>query len=110
MKTESAVDNIISITDLRRDIDVLKRRLKKNRYTWVFRNQKPFFAVVRPDEFWELRKSRDSVKEMEDEKRKRRHEAVKFFAKVRQEAGNWNATETVIRMRDEEARQWKKER
>ena len=107
METEPAVDNMISITDLRRDIDVVKKRLERNRFTWVFRNQKPFFAVVRPDWFRELRRNRKDL--AEEEKRRRRRNAYDSIMRIREEADNWNATEVVIKMREEEARKWKKE-
>jgi len=106
METESALDNIISITDLRRDIDVVKERLERSRFTWVFRNQKPFFAVVRPDWFRELRRNRKNL--AEEEKRRRRRNAYDSIMRIRKKAGNWNATEVVIKMRDEEANKWKK--
>ena len=100
---------MISITDLRRDIDVVKERLRKNRFTWVFRNQKPFFAVVRPDWFRRLRENQERLEDKREELLRRRRRAAKSFAKIREKAGNWDATGTVIRMRDEEARRWKKE-
>lgn len=108
MRSTNTFKDIISITDLRRDIDILTKSLDKNRYTYVLKNQDPLFVAVEPALFEDLRETQEYTKGMKEYRKQKIGEAVKSFKEIREKMGSWPATETVIRLRDKEYERWKK--
>lgn len=98
-------DNIISITDLREDIDSLNKCLTKYPYAAVFKNRFPLFIAVRPQWF---REAILAEKETSQRSLSKRRKAASYFNKVARQAGDWQATKTVIKMREERKQKWTK--
>lgn len=98
-------ENIISITDLREDIDTLMERLTKYPYTFIFKNRNPFFIAVEPNWF----KEKILTKKTREKKAlTKRQKAATYFDRVAKEAGNWEATKLVVEMREQEKQKWTK--
>lgn len=93
-----SLDNTISITDLRQDIDSLTKRLAKYPFTVIFKNQDPFFIAVKPSWFKKEVLGREKTGQVLAQRQK----AAAYFRKVAQEAGDWQATNVVIEMREKE--------
>jgi hypothetical protein len=107
MRSTGAFKDIISITELRRDIDTLTKKLDRIRYTYVLKNQEPLFVAVEPALFEDLQETQKYAKEREKYRKQKIGEAMKSFKEVREKMGDWPATETVIKLRDEEYERWK---
>lgn len=103
--TAFSLDNIISITDLREDIDSLRQRLAKYPYTVIFKNRSPFFIAVEPEWFQKEVLNQKKTKGLGS---KNRQKAVRYFDKVARETGDWQAAKVVIKMREQEKEKWKK--
>ncbi|MBI2641787.1 hypothetical protein HYW87_04330 [Candidatus Roizmanbacteria bacterium] len=92
---------IVSITQVRRDIDVLNRILEKEDEAVVMKNQKVMFIAVKPDKY----------NQMKSTTRKERIEgALKFMAESRKKykfSGNY-VSDYIVKMREERAKKWKK--
>lgn len=98
-------ENIISITDLREDINALTSRLAQYPYTFIFKNRNPFFIAVEPTWF----KEKILTKKTREKKTLiKRQKAATYFDKVAKKVGNWEATKLVIEMREQEKRKWTK--
>lgn len=97
-----SLDNIISITDLRQDIDSLTKRLAKYPFTVIFKNKDPLFIAVKPSWF----KKKVLGKEKTGPVLAQRQKAAAYFRRVAQGVGNWQATKVVIQMREKEKKQW----
>ena len=51
-------------------------------------------------------KAEDEMKDTEDYRARKIREAMEFFKEIRKRMGAWPATETVIKLRDEEYERW----
>jgi len=93
----SPFDNVISISDLREDIDSLTRRLVKYPFTIIFKNGAPFFVAVEPAWF---KKEVLGKKETKKQALSKRQKTAAYFNKIARRAGDWQAAKVVIEMRE----------
>jgi len=99
----SPFDNVISISDLREDIDSLTRRLVKYPFTIIFKNGAPFFVAVEPAWF---KKEVLGKKETKKQALSKRQKTAAYFNKIARRAGDWQAAKVVIEMREQEKKKW----
>lgn len=99
----SPFDNTISITDLREDIDSLTKCLVKYPYAVIFKNRTPFFVAVEPS--WFKKKVLGKRKTERQVLAKRQKIAV-YFNQIARQAGDWQAADVVIKMREHEKQKW----
>ncbi|OGK25504.1 hypothetical protein A3A46_02770 [Candidatus Roizmanbacteria bacterium RIFCSPLOWO2_01_FULL_37_13] len=101
MNIQQLDQKIVSITQVRRDIDVLNRILEKEQEAVVMKNQKILFIAVKPDKY----------NQMKSTTRKERIEsALKFMDASRKKykfSGNY-VSDYIVKMRDERVKKWKK--
>lgn len=95
---------IISITQLRRDIDALEKVLTREEEAVVMRNQNVLFVAVTPDKYQKLKTGNIH--------QDRITEAIETIKRLRETAGKKRkgitTTEFIIKMRDERVNRWKK--
>lgn len=99
MKIQQFNPKIISITQLRRDIDVLEKVLAQEDEAWVMRNQSVLFVAVAPEKYRKLR----------DNGRIKR--AITIINKIREDskkAKRPSVSGFVVKMRDQRVKKWKK--
>lgn len=101
MNIQELDQKIISITQVRRDIDVLNRILEKEDEAIVMKNQKVMFIAVKPEKY-------DQVKE--STRKERIQKAMKFMESMRSKykSDKELASDYIIKMRDERIKKWKK--
>lgn len=101
MNIQQLDTKIISITQVRRDIDVLNRILEREDEAVVMKNQKVMFIAVKPEKYNQVKSST----------RKERLEKVsKFMDASRAKykfSGNY-VSDYIVKMRDERVEKWKK--
>ncbi len=92
---------IVSITQVRRDIDVLNRILEKEDEAVVMKNQKIMFIAVKPEKY-------KTVKETS--RKERITSAMKVMESLRSKykSDKELASSYIVKMRDERAKKWKK--
>ena len=92
---------IISITQVRRDIDVLNRILEKEKEAIIMKNQKVMYIVRKPEM---PKQKKTAIRE------KTIDEAMKVMASLRAKHKFTKevASSYVIKMRDERAKKWKR--
>ncbi len=100
MNLQQLNPKILSITQLRRDIDALNRILEKEKEAIVMKNQKVLFVVVSPNRYQYLKKTREE----------RIDEALKVMSRLRSKykAPGDSVSDYVIKTRDERIKKWKK--
>lgn len=92
---------IVSITQVRRDIDVLNRILEKEDEAVVMKNQKVMFIAVKPERY---KKVKESIKSGKFEKAMKVMESLRKKYKAKTEL----ASDYVVKMREERVKKWKK--
>ncbi len=100
MKLQQFDPRVVSITDLRRDIDALEDVLKTEEEAWVTRNQKVMFVALKPEKY----------KRMVGKKAKK-DQAVSMVSEVRDKYGKdkkVSVSDYVVEMREERKRKWEK--
>lgn len=100
MKLQSYDPNLISITEIRRDISKLNQILEEREEALVIKNQEVYFVALSPKKYQELKNRKQEKKEavlMVNELREKYGEDVKE-----------NVSEYVSKMRDERKEKWKK--
>ncbi|OGK24579.1 hypothetical protein A3D76_00435 [Candidatus Roizmanbacteria bacterium RIFCSPHIGHO2_02_FULL_37_9b] len=92
---------IISITQLRRDIDVLNRILEQENEALIMKNQKIIYVIRKPD---------ISAQDKKTKREETIEKAMKIMASLRSKhkSNKEVGSEYVIKMRDERANKWKK--
>jgi len=98
MNIQQFNSKIISITQLRRDIDVLEKTLRREDEAIIMRNQDILFVAISPNRY----------KELQGTRRERTTQAVKEIDKLRTQYkfSGQPVTEYLIKMRDERVRKW----
>lgn len=95
---------IISITQLRRDIDTLEKVLKKEDEAIVMRNQDVLFVAITPKRYKDLYPATT--------RKERITQAVQAIDKMRINHGKTRgpnkASDYVVKMRDERISRWKR--
>lgn len=101
MNLQQLDPKILSITQLRRDIDILNKILEKEKEAIVMKNQKVLFMVVDPDKYKRLKEQ----KEDNDF-----NQALDIMATLRSKYKSKRslASSYVIKMRDERRKKWTK--
>lgn len=101
MNLQQINPKILSITQLRRDIDVLKKILEREKEAIVVKNQKVLFMVVDPEKYKKLIEKKDDnaitnslsiIKKLREKKSLKRNSLSSY----------------VIKMREERIKKWKK--
>ena len=103
MKISQFNPKIISITDLRRDVDILEKVLAQEKEAWVLRNQNLLFVAIAPEKYQELKKSEEDNKGMEA--------AIATIDNIREKFGKAKkrkVSDYVSEMRDEAVKRWKR--
>lgn len=99
MNLQQLDPKFLSITQLRRDIDILKRILEKEKEAIVLKNQKVLFMVVDPEKYKQLKnkKEEDSF-----------NRALNTMARLRSQykSKKNSASSYIIKMRDERRKKW----
>ncbi len=92
---------IVSITQVRRDIDVLNRILEKEDEAIVMKNQKIMFIAIKPERYDQVKAST---------RKERIEKAMKFMELMRakHKSDKELASDYIIKMRDERVKKWKK--
>ena len=101
MNIQQLDQKIISITQVRRDIDVLNRILEKEKEAVVMKNQKIMFIAVKPEKYNQIKEST---------RKERIGKAMKVMESLRSKykfSGNY-VSDYIIKMRDERVKKWKK--
>lgn len=90
---------IVSITQVRRHIDVLNRILEREDEAVVMKNQKVMFIAVKPEKY----KAKN-----ENTRQQRIEEAMKFMESMRKKHkfSKEVVSSYVVKMRDERAKKW----
>lgn len=92
----------VSITQIRRDIDVLKKALNDQGVAWVTRNQDIMFVAIDPKKYKEM-VGKESGYQIQEAVDKVNEIQTKYGDK-----GSKNSTEVISNMREERAKKWKK--
>lgn len=98
MNLQQLDPKILSITQLRRDIDILNRILEKEKEAIVMKNQKVLFMALSVDRYELLQRTR----------KERIDEALKIMSELRAKykaRGN-SVSNYIIKMRDERRKKW----
>jgi DNA repair exonuclease SbcCD nuclease subunit len=99
MNLQQLNPKILSITQLRQDIDILNKILRKEKEAIVMKNQKVLFMVVDPEKYKQLKekKEKDSFEE-----------ALRIMEELRSKYKSKNnaVSSYVIKMRDERRKKW----
>ena len=99
MNLQQLNPKILSITQLRQDIDILNRILEKEKEAIVMKNQKVLFMVVDPEKYKQLKenKEKDSFEE-----------ALRIMEELRSKYKSKNnaVSSYVIKMRDKRRKKW----
>lgn len=100
MNIQQINPKIISITQLRKDIDALNKILAEEDETWVVKNQDVLFVTIKPEKY----------QQMKEEKTERISQAIKLIESIRAQhkSDRELALNYVIKMRDERIAKWKK--
>ena len=102
MKLAQFDPKIISITQLRRDMDALEKVLALESEAWVMRNQSLLFVAIAPDKYKEVMATRKGLSFDQAA-----GAAAELRAKYKHKKGS-PASDYVSRMRDERIKRWKK--
>ncbi|MBI4999841.1 hypothetical protein HZB97_03670 [Candidatus Gottesmanbacteria bacterium] len=104
MKIQQFNPKIISITQLRRDIDLLEEILTRENEALVMRNQSLLFVAMTPEKYYDWEDDRkgarmisDVIEEIEQIRKNRRSKPRKGLV-----------SDYVSRMREERAVKWKR--
>ena len=103
MKMQQFEPKIISITQLRRDIDTLEEVLARNEEAWIMRNQDLLFVALAPERYRQLRSGRVGKNKIET--------AVATIQRIRSkyaQAKKRVVSDYVSLMRKERIKKWKK--
>ena len=96
---------IISITDLRRDVDSLRKVLDREEVAWVMRNQDVMFVAMKPEKY-------ESLNEKGPEKKMNKmKEALAGLDEMRNKLKmpkGKTLSSYIIKMRDDQAKEWKR--
>lgn len=100
MNIQQINPKIISITQLRKDIDALNKILAEQDEAWVVKNQNVLFVAVKPEKY----------QQMKEKKTERIKQAIKLIESIRakHKSDKELASDYVIKMRDERIAKWKK--
>lgn len=101
MKLQDFNDRTISITQMRQDIDVLKKALKHQGVAWVTRNQDIMFIAIEPEKYKQL-----VGKESDYQIEKAVDEINEIQAKYGDQSDK-DSSEVISKMRQERAQKWK---
>lgn len=96
---------IISITDLRRDVDSLRKVLDREEVAWVMRNQDVMFVAMRPEKYDSLNEKR------QESKMSKMKEALAGLDEIRNKLKmpkGKTLSSYIIKMRDDQAKEWKR--
>ena len=99
---------IISITDLRRDVDSLQKVLDREEVAWVMRNQDVMFVAMKPEKYESLN---EKNKEDKMQPKMSMAEAIKKIDEIRERhivPKGKSVSSYVIKMRDERIKKWLK--
>lgn len=102
MKIQQFNPKMISITQLRRNIDVLEEVLTSEREAWVMRHQSVFFVALKPERFQQLQAPKTPFFSID--------QAIRKITQIRNEFGKKkkSTSDYVIKMRDERVGKWRK--
>jgi hypothetical protein len=104
MKIQQFNPKIISITQLRRDIDILNKVLEREKEALVMRNQNLLFVAITPEKYQKLQGEKENSQTIKA--------AVATIERIRSHFSGAKKTtsvsEYVSRMRDERVKKWKK--
>jgi len=103
MKMQQFDPKIISITQLRRDIDVLEEVLAQNEEAWIMRNQDLLFVALTPERYRRLRFGRP-----EESKVKAAITAIQRIRSKFSQTKKPVVSNYVSLMREERIRKWRK--
>ena len=92
---------IVSITQVRRDIDILNKILDKEQEAVVMKNQKVMFIAVKPERYKTVK---ESIRSGKFEKAMKVMESLRKKYKAKTES----ASDYIVKMRDERVKKWKK--
>ena len=92
---------IVSITQVRRDIDVLNRILEKEDEAIVMKNQKIMFIAIKPEKY-------STNKEASRKEKITSAMKVMESLRARYKSDRELATSYIVKMRDERVKKWKK--
>ncbi len=101
MKLQQFDPRVVSITDLRRDIDTLEDVLKSEEEAWVTRNQKVMFVALKPEKYKRMVGKNAKISQ-----------AVSMVSEVREKYGKdkeVSVSDYVVEMREERKKKWEKE-
>lgn len=102
MKIQQFNPKMISITQLRRDIDALEEVLAQEEEAFVVRNQDLLFVAIAPEKYQNLRADkRDSIKKAAAAIEKMRHN----FGRAK---GAELVSDYVARMREQRIKKWRR--
>ena len=103
MQLQDINTQIVSITQIRRDIDVLQNILTKDKDAVVMSNQSIAFVVVNPTRYQELTQSRQ-------EKLSRAISQISTLRKkvTPKKSTGLKASDYIVKMRDSRLNKWKK--
>lgn len=101
MNLQQINPKILSITQLRRDVDVLKKILEKEKEAIVVKNQKVLFMVVDPEKYKKL------IEKKEDNDITNSLSIIKKLREKKSLKRN-SLSSYVIKMREERIKKWKK--
>jgi hypothetical protein len=96
---------IISITDLRRDVDSLRKVLDREEVAWVMRNRDVMFVAMRPEKYESLSETG------QENKMSKMKEALAGLDDIRNKLKmpkGKTLSSYIIKMRDERAKKWMK--
>lgn len=102
MKMQQFNPKMISISQLRRDIDVLEKTLASEEEALVMRNQSLLFVALSPEKYQKLQNIQRNESTVE--------KAVLTIGRIRNQSGQARKTlvsDYVRRMREKRVRRWK---
>lgn len=104
MKIQKLNPKILSITQIRKDIDVLKEVLEDSDEAWIMRNQNILFIAVTPERYKKLMvaKKREGILDIESAVESIKNIQKKYKRKKGQEVSSY-----VSKMRDQRSKKWK---
>lgn len=103
MKMQQFNPKMISISQLRRDIDVLEETLASEEEALVMRNQSLLFVALTPEKYQKLQNIQEHKSTVE--------EAVSAIGRIRNQFGQAKkalVSDYVSRMREKRVKRWKK--
>ncbi|MGB9707079.1 MAG: hypothetical protein ACPLXP_03345 [Microgenomates group bacterium] len=103
MKMQQFDPKIISITQLRRDIDALEEILVKNEEAWIMRNQDLLFVALAPERYRRLQSG-----EVEENKIDAAVAAIKDIRNKFGRAKKTSISDYVSLMREERIKKWRR--